>query len=68
MCATPVLLNLYFMLMSAFRGSQGPQGMNAGFCRSIPVFSLMDTEVCYYQTLNPYPPMDNLSTKNRTTN
>jgi len=25
MCATPILLNLYFMLMSAFRGSQGPQ-------------------------------------------
>jgi hypothetical protein len=25
MCATPLLLNLYFMLMPVFRGSQVPQ-------------------------------------------
>ncbi|RKK64979.1 hypothetical protein BFJ69_g16543 [Fusarium oxysporum] len=25
MCATPILLNLYLLLMSTFRGSQGPQ-------------------------------------------
>ncbi|KAK2468173.1 hypothetical protein H9L39_20395 [Fusarium oxysporum f. sp. albedinis] len=35
---------------------------------SIPVFTLMGTEACYYQTLNPYPPMDSLSTKSKTTN
>ncbi|KAM5529109.1 hypothetical protein FOXYSP1_16953 [Fusarium oxysporum f. sp. phaseoli] len=68
MCATPILLNLYLLLMSTFRGSQAPQGMNAELCRSIPVFTLLDTEACYYQTLNPYPPMDSLSTKSKTTN
>ncbi|KAH6949625.1 hypothetical protein DER45DRAFT_495182 [Fusarium avenaceum] len=63
MCATPILLNLYFMLMSAFRGSQGPQPY-----RNIPMSTLMDTAACFYQTLNLYPPMDSLSTKSKTIN
>ncbi|KAH7169804.1 uncharacterized protein B0J16DRAFT_276821 [Fusarium flagelliforme] len=71
MCATPILLNLYFMLMSAFRGSQGPQvcGMMLTTpCRNIPMSTLMDTAACFYQKLNLYPLMDSLSTKSKTIN